>query len=411
MKSILLFSFITINLLAFGQKRLTSQVTYSYEMNGTIYGIDSIQKVFASQQAGINSFSPTFLFDGTFHNYSLFQESSNFNVSPDQSLFYGGTSHPLTYSVTYTNLLSNGLVTQTSSGGNWRTIHEYDMQGNKTKETTQISDNGTWIPVDSTTYTFDIIGNQLTRSTYDVMTLDALVYADTSTYVSGTNQLSKFISYLPVVFGGNLEPNQQTVISYNGTQIDFEDYSYNFGSGGLEWINQAIYEYINNKPVNYSLYDVQNNVVAASPNEITLFQSNAQNLHQADVKMTASGDTLSMNLYEYDFDGFVTRAENIALNFDSELYTSRLEFFYFEQAPLGLPTLSSDVSVYPNPASDKITINSTSPIKTIQLLNLSGQVLMVQNSNELEIAHLPSGKYILIGDTEDGQFTAKITKW
>lgn len=61
---------------------------------------------------------------------------------------------------------------------------------------------------------------------------------------------------------------------------------------------------------------------------------------------------------------------------------------------------SFDVSIYPNPATDWIQINTEQEVNAaIQLYNLNGQIVledqMVGNYHHLEVSHLPKGNYIL----------------
>lgn len=243
-------------------------------------------------------------------------------------------------------------------------------------------------------------------------TLDALVYTDTSWYVPGTNQLERFVSYAPVVFDGSLEPNTQTIISYNGSQIIHEDHYLNTGSSGLEWTHRAVYSYNGggSEPSEYALHTVINNVINPSPNDYTIFEKDAQNRHYRTLNITAAGDTSSILTFEYDQE-FVTHTTSEMWNFDLVLYTDRETFYYYEDTPLSVDPLTEiEVAVYPNPATDVIYATTPAKVDRIQLANSNGQVLIEQHSTQLDVAHLAPGNYILIGFTDQGRFTKKIVK-
>lgn len=58
------------------------------------------------------------------------------------------------------------------------------------------------------------------------------------------------------------------------------------------------------------------------------------------------------------------------------------------------------ITVFPNPAREQITIQSEKPLKTIRLLNLSGQIVWEENMNKqknknIQTQHLSRGVYIL----------------
>ncbi len=60
---------------------------------------------------------------------------------------------------------------------------------------------------------------------------------------------------------------------------------------------------------------------------------------------------------------------------------------------------NEEIAVYPNPASNKVTITSTGIINKAELYNMQGQKLVAQpgsgKKTELDISQLPSGVYII----------------
>lgn len=67
------------------------------------------------------------------------------------------------------------------------------------------------------------------------------------------------------------------------------------------------------------------------------------------------------------------------------------------------------ISVYPNPANEVITISAPSRIKGIKVVNLLGQIVIIQNgfSDNLDISNLKSGMYILKIIQENGVISSK----
>ena len=68
------------------------------------------------------------------------------------------------------------------------------------------------------------------------------------------------------------------------------------------------------------------------------------------------------------------------------------------------------MSVYPNPARDKVTIEGIEPVE-VQLYNALGQLVKaVRDANEINVAGLPQGVYLLrIADAEGRTYTNRIT--
>lgn len=69
--------------------------------------------------------------------------------------------------------------------------------------------------------------------------------------------------------------------------------------------------------------------------------------------------------------------------------------------PLNTPeNLSQELSVFPNPAQNNITVNSTAAIETIHIYNQTGQLVLSEQHTgsstlTFSIAHLPAGIYFL----------------
>jgi len=64
----------------------------------------------------------------------------------------------------------------------------------------------------------------------------------------------------------------------------------------------------------------------------------------------------------------------------------------------------------PNPATDVVTIKTETPIISLKLLTLTGQVILEQTTAEINLNGLPAGTYLVTGQTERGNFNEKIIK-
>ncbi|MCB0807091.1 MAG: T9SS type A sorting domain-containing protein, partial [Bacteroidales bacterium] len=73
---------------------------------------------------------------------------------------------------------------------------------------------------------------------------------------------------------------------------------------------------------------------------------------------------------------------------------------------------TSEFSVYPNPATDKIFLNSENPVSKIQIYNQSGELLLtMEKTSMIDISMLNPAIYILkVTDTRGNIFTVKIEK-
>ena len=81
-----------------------------------------------------------------------------------------------------------------------------------------------------------------------------------------------------------------------------------------------------------------------------------------------------------------------------------------DSAPAEMKTINaeSSFSVFPNPATDRVTISSSEPIAQTMLYNLNGQLVLQTSETQIDVSSLSSGVYIVHAQTSNGQLlTAK----
>lgn len=80
---------------------------------------------------------------------------------------------------------------------------------------------------------------------------------------------------------------------------------------------------------------------------------------------------------------------------------------------IGEDNMDDQISIYPNPTTESINIssNNQSPVKSISILNMNGQLLkQVSNVSMLDIQDLANGLYFIQITTNKGTSTQKFTK-
>jgi PKD repeat protein len=70
----------------------------------------------------------------------------------------------------------------------------------------------------------------------------------------------------------------------------------------------------------------------------------------------------------------------------------------------------NSISIYPNPASEIITLTSSAKIVEVRILDLSGKELGSYNSNVISVDHLSNGTYVLSIQTEQGSISKRFIK-
>ncbi len=69
------------------------------------------------------------------------------------------------------------------------------------------------------------------------------------------------------------------------------------------------------------------------------------------------------------------------------------------------------IIIYPNPASDFLTINAKSKVEKISILDISGKKINVKlEGDKIDVRSLPSGVYIIGIKTSKGRSIQKFIK-
>ncbi len=68
------------------------------------------------------------------------------------------------------------------------------------------------------------------------------------------------------------------------------------------------------------------------------------------------------------------------------------------------------VNVYPNPATENLNVNVAANEVSLQIYNLQGSLVATSISKEINVSELPSGVYLLLVQTEKGNYSQNIIK-
>lgn len=107
----------------------------------------------------------------------------------------------------------------------------------------------------------------------------------------------------------------------------------------------------------------------------------------------------------------VSKSASIFFDYNAPISTN-IEQTTFTSLSNSIFEFDNSVSIYPNPTSSKININSNSNIKSIELYDVQGRVLVTQigNSKSLDISDKTNGIYFVKITTEKGSKVEKIVK-
>ncbi len=96
---------------------------------------------------------------------------------------------------------------------------------------------------------------------------------------------------------------------------------------------------------------------------------------------------------------------------------NRIRKIFLNRTDLGINTLATlqSISIFPNPATDKLCVNAVTQNNHAQILNSLGQkigteLLLNEGINEIDLTNLPSGVYFVQLSNENGSRTVKFVK-
>lgn len=136
--------------------------------------------------------------------------------------------------------------------------------------------------------------------------------------------------------------------------------------------------------------------------------------------------TLDTNYYDplvdghcpfFDLSGFKMRVDRATCFFKSVICSScESASMIGIEARSCTSTLSTknpvnELTLYPNPAVEVITIKNSAPIIKVMIINPLGQAsVMLVSNNEIDVSNLPSGVYVLVLETSEGIENVRIIK-
>jgi hypothetical protein len=117
-------------------------------------------------------------------------------------------------------------------------------------------------------------------------------------------------------------------------------------------------------------------------------------------------------VFEYDEDGFIIREKYSERGeIPNQLVVTSDKYFYYEKSSVSLADQSTIHStVYPNPASNEITIKTDDVISFLRIYSMTGQLLIEQNTSTVSLESLSAGTYIIEALGSKGIITSQFVK-
>lgn len=124
---------------------------------------------------------------------------------------------------------------------------------------------------------------------------------------------------------------------------------------------------------------------------------------------SAWGDIGSGNVYAYtgstvSYTNLVIDNNIAYLSFINEDKKSTVLRYVLNVGVHQIPTLNQDISIYPNPTKEQLTIEGVEGIESVRILTMDGKVMqaIIINSNTISVETLPQGIYTIEVITREG---------
>ena len=135
-----------------------------------------------------------------------------------------------------------------------------------------------------------------------------------------------------------------------------------------------------------------------------------------DTKFIGETDGLSFVDSEIDHNRAFSYTYSIRPVYEDECYGSFISILAQWGVNIDEYSQNTNVNVYPNPANDKIYIESQTHILTIEIYDIYGRVQNLRNSetqelrSSIDISNLKSGIYFIKINTDEGNIVKRIIK-
>jgi hypothetical protein len=333
------------------------------------------------------------------------------NLTGYRGLSWNGSGWENSFKITFTYDASNNQTSYLSQRwdstawvNSWLYSYTFDARNNRLSSLSQVWDGSAWVNSSITTNTYDASDNR-THYLRQRWTNGAWVNSYQSTYTF--NVSNKLTSTLGQSWNGSdwVNSTQGTYIydaNNNLTNLFVQNWY------DTAWVNsyRSTYTYnANNDPVSIL---AQNWYDTVWVNSYLIGYTYDANNNQTSESQQVWNDVAWVNYYQYNY----TYDANNFIQSESYKYWNnvgtKVEFgdstYYYFHTIIGINDLVAQegaIHVYPNPCSGKFTISSNSRISSVEIYNLTGELICaddkfnLQNSKKIDLSGFAKGIYII----------------
>lgn len=388
--------------LSYGQKRILASTDFKINGDGSIHSLDSSRYHYSSWYNNLSEFKPFFKFDedATVQNTRMPNSTA---VPCDSSVNYSSKSFPLEYASTSRNIISNGYLTTALHPPFTSYNYDYNYDGQITNSLMRY--NGEF--KESNEYTYDIAGNQTTAIKYISTYPTEPWLIDSSFYLTNSDLKSKRIVYKYQPSSNSYQVLYKWELSYEGDKIDYVD-KFEIVNNTLTWVTRNNFTFENGFLVEKTHYKISSDTIHSVIHKQYYDYGANNDLSNVSFAVNGGLDTTSKTSYVYDDIGFVKEIKEYVYGNNTWYFIRQKNYYY--QSKSSQADENVLIVLFPNPAQNEITIQTTDQLLELEIVNMNGQVLLYNETETTHVKALSPGEYYVRGRTEKGRFTKAFIK-
>jgi len=238
------------------------------------------------------------------------------------------------------------------------------------------------IEIDS--FQYDASGNQIYETHYK--RLNATGHTD----INGT---LKHVAY------------KQSAYDNSGI-VYMDEYAAVVPGGTVEYIGRTKYFNSNNHMDSSWFYNTHNGILSDVPYMIVRNNyDNNSNLLNRRVFMADPEELVMISNYQYDADGYLVKEMEYSSIGQDNMNLQQVKRYHYSSVAGISEEQMIELSVYPNPAADQISIATTATIETLTVTDMTGNTVLTRSGNAglVSVQHLPAGVYFVAIITTEGK--------
>jgi len=362
--------------------------------------------------------------ENTYRDYYSYDDAGNMTERINWMLFGGTMQKSQKYSYSYTN---NNLTEEirynwwTNSWTNYKKINSTYNSANYITESIESEwQNNAWKSILKNNFTYDANNNLVEE--IEIYWNDSLSNWLNMGKIENTFDANNNLT-LSIVYGYNSTTNEwvnywKYEYTYDANNNLTLSIWYSAQYGTSTWNNYRKEEFIyntNNKITEKNTYNWSSNTWTNSYKYIFEYDANENLIHRNET-IWSSGTWVNLWNYSWTYDSNNNLIEYYSSNWVAKGWTDFEKITYYTSLHevTNVSGIVSNLTVYPNPATNTLTINNIKENATISIFNLSGAIVFTKKitatTATIDLSSFRSGIYILKIEENSGTTIQKIVK-